>query len=1398
MPKEGTDASGAVLRWLHLSDLHLTAEEPWDRRATLQALVRHVKELKEQGLAPNWVFVTGDIAWSGKKAEYDQALRLFEELAKTLDLDLKQDFFVVPGNHDVDRGQVKGHESRLIKGLESQQEIEEVLRDPATMALLGRRLDAFYAFTERLFGPARGWRTDRPWRVDEREGAGIKVGILQLNSAWTSGSNEERTLFVGEAQVRDCLAEASDAQLRIALVHHPIADLVDVDRESLAALGAPEGVHLMLRGHLHRPSSISTASPDGHLGELAAGALYTTDSYPRRYLVTEVAPAQDLARVRFFSYSKGSRGFWAKDTHAYERAPEGVWEFQVGLASSAAEPAGEHRKTHRITAITRYRKAAAAVHGTVRLVGFADSRPRPNVQVPELFVPLRLTRPQEGGKKEKDWTTAGLLKALLAPRKRDRDRAARLVVLGGPGSGKTTLCRYAAVLIAGGATLEGVTVKGELLPLFLPFREYVLACEKKGQSLLDFLIDQAKNHLQLVLPEGFLEQALEEGRAVLLLDGLDEVGSAAERSTMCDRVKAFCTAYPQVPVLVTSRIAGYDEAPLSGRGEDGFLHLQLDPFNGDDLSQFVRNWYAVQEPLDPVARDRGVEELGSAFRADPRVRELARNPLLATLIALVHRFEAHLPGERAKLYELCVKTLLETWPAARKRRFEEIDEGLQRAYLEALAYRMQAARDAGEREVAIGRGELVGALVEIVEQRGTTGAAPEASRRMIERWVRFLEEGTGLLIEQRPGVFAFLHLSFLEYLAACALEREENLVDAISRRFKDQAWQEVCLLSIGRKATDKAFLDELYGNLAKRRGPERWSFLLRCLREEADFDDQQREAIVRGTGRALLNEHSENWSEVQDIFHEVVYLSLRHAEWAQTWVARELATTRGKALQAIVAMMQDQAGVIANLKARDDAGSAAAALLDFWPGSSPGRWAPGVVLPEEALAWGRKGIGELAGSRALTAMALGDERIAPGLLAGLIRTTADISAFGQTCAGSLAERPRPGGTGLPTVMKVEPGRARTIAVPLWPLSCLGENRDFDSYFDRNFNHDFGRNFNRCFTRKFIRDLTHALFWNFSHGLSRAYDRGFDRNLDFPFNKYYDQYFDRHYVLGFSRGSGADSEQGLNRLFDREFVLDVTGTTTEQVATLPAPNEVSRSEGLSRWRAVLKLRPSVKEVLSAMASCQAHLRAEIWTALATTVESAPVERGAYFGAGATTSRCSMPGTSSIAIFMKGQLAKYSPSTSPSAGPRRRPPGSGPEPTAGSRSSPVPHPPTGCRARSGTSAGCSTTRSRPSTVGRSTTRSSKGSRTPSGRAPRRRSPRSSGSSCRTGPRRSVPVPGAGGRPRPGAASRRPGRVGGRRRSLLGRRRPRRRAGQIGWHLALHLARQTDRPLARVRDR
>ncbi len=1169
------------VRWLHLSDCHFAADQRWHRRKTLTALLTQAEKLRAEGLAPDFVFLTGDVADTGKQAEYQQAELFCHALGEKLGLEPRESFFVVPGNHDVDRDAIGPGDRHILAALDDQVAVEEILDDRQTMNLLGRRLEGFYAFTERLLGPARAWRRDKPWRVEEREVGDLRVAVVQLNSAWTSGKDDSGGLVIGEAQAQEALTEAADAHLRVVLVHHPTADLRDFDRAPLDSRLAAGDVHFLLRGHLHRTGTTKHESPDGTLIELAAGATYVDGDWPQGFLLTEVDAGAGEGRVRYFGFSAKGKGFWAKDTLSYENLPDGIWTFALPQAlqfgdGTPSAASSELTDARRATATVRYRAAAAAVHGSVRFVGFADHRPRPNVTVPELFVPLRFEEGERtgGGDKPKSVTTPELLGHLLE--REDEDRARRVVVLGDPGSGKTTFCRFATTFLAGEAKLDGVDAGAEILPLFLAFRDYV---REKTRSLVDFLEEQARSQLQLALPDGFLEAALDDGRAVLLLDGLDEVGSVAEREEIRGRVQAFFRRWPKVPALVTSRVAGYEDAPLASTGAGACRHLRLAAFDDEDLKQFVAHWYAVQEPLDPRARDEGIADLLAAMDASPPVRELARNPMLATLIALVHRYEATLPGERAALYDICVKTLVETWPEARRTTFREIDSGLQRVYLEALAYRMQLSRsekpDRGilfeSQNVTIDRGELVRSLADVIVQRQGDAAGVEKVRGLVERWVDFLERGSGLLVEQRPGVFAFFHLSLMEYLAARGMDAAADTVEVVAERFGDPRWREVCLLAVGSKATEKTFLDRLFEQLRETDGG--WSFLLHCLREEAAFDDRQRATIVREVALLSLDRYPR---QDQQTLAELQRFSLRHAEWATTWLRQSVTTATGETLRGLVWLSQSRDKEWVDvLGARDDADRVAGDLLDFWPGSVVGRWVAATVSPERALEAGMTSSGELLVPRSLL---LGDAaaKLAPAFVLGHLRVASALETLAREAIDELADEERPGGRGLPAAVRILPA-SQVLALEVSATASVASNEEYD--FARYFAGDFARDFARYFARDFAR--------YFAGDFARYFARDFAR--------YFARYFARAFAGDFAR------------VFVPDFALDID---QEPRGPIEHPSAAISSPDLNAWsKAANAGDPDsfMKHVVKAFT----RLAAEGWIALMTTARRPEDERRVYF-------------------------------------------------------------------------------------------------------------------------------------------------------------------------------------------
>src|SRR6266545_1863185 len=395
-----------------------------------------------------------------------------------------------------------------------------------------------------------------------------------------------------------------------------------------------------------------------------------------------------------------------------------------------------------------------------------------------------------------------------------------LILLGDPGAGKTTFLKFLALTLATGqGALLGL---GELLPVLVPLAAYAEVLVGDDVSLLEFLAQYSRDRgVPLPLDE-ILEPALDKGKVLLLLDGLDEVRNPEHRHLLVDRVKHFYSFHKEAgnKFVLTSRIVGYREVRPEA---PGLAEATLVDLEEEEIEVFIERWTAALEraasgatavaEID-AARER--EELLAAVRGNPGVRALATNPLLLTILAVMKRQGVSLPERRAALYQTCVETLLRHWNLARSlsgRSVTVLDEVETLKILAPLALWMH--------ETAPGIGlvrewDLRRKLEALCRKRGD----PEAEGAA-RRFLHDIHEGTALLLDRGGGQYGFIHLTFQEYLAGTALaklaEQEVGpLVDALAEYVADAAWREVLLLAIGylgivqkRDGAAAAVLEEL-------------------------------------------------------------------------------------------------------------------------------------------------------------------------------------------------------------------------------------------------------------------------------------------------------------------------------------------------------------------------------------------------------------------------------------------------------------------------------------------------------------------------------------------------------------------------------------------------------------
>ncbi|MCP4426651.1 MAG: NACHT domain-containing protein, partial [Chloroflexi bacterium] len=346
-----------------------------------------------------------------------------------------------------------------------------------------------------------------------------------------------------------------------------------------------------------------------------------------------------------------------------------------------------------------------------------------------------------------------------------------LIVLGDPGAGKTTFLKYLALQLALG---QGESLGlSQRLPVLLPLSAYANALAEEDVPLNRFI---AHYYDDLGIEEplaAMLKAALERGGALLLLDGLDEVQSVVDRHTVINRVLDFFTYHKRLgnKFILTSRIVGYREVRSSATT---MSECTLVDFDEAEIEMFVTRWtaalenYAYNEPgVAAVEADQQRAELLHSVHHNPGVRQLAANPLLLTILALMKRQGVVLPERRVELYAQYVETLLKHWNLARgvgRPLIRDLDVGETLRVLEPLALWMH------ETSPGIGlvpRTEIEKHLQQIYEQRGSD--APQQSAQQLLRDAR---DYASLLLERGPGEYGFIHLTFQEYLAAVAIAQQ--------------------------------------------------------------------------------------------------------------------------------------------------------------------------------------------------------------------------------------------------------------------------------------------------------------------------------------------------------------------------------------------------------------------------------------------------------------------------------------------------------------------------------------------------------------------------------------------------------------------------------------------------
>jgi 3',5'-cyclic AMP phosphodiesterase CpdA len=328
-----------TITWLHIADLHFRLGQTYDASIVLRELLKDVAARSEQAdLRPDFIVVTGDVAFSGQPAEYDLACHFFDDLLRTTGLD-KEYLFVVPGNHDVNRSLISRGAQLLAGSLRDRDSVNAVLDTPGDRQLLLARLQNYGSFVNDYLDGHTRFDGENYFHVRTLALAGLQIAILGLNSAWLAhGGDEDRgKLVLGERQVREALDQASTADLKIALLHHPFDWLQDFDRQDCEALLSAH-CDFVLHGHVHSASTARITSPDSATQIFACGAGFEMREKMNRYNYVRLDLEAGQGTVFWRIWSDRGGGFWTQDAMTYRNAPDGTYTFPLPAPLRAPSP----------------------------------------------------------------------------------------------------------------------------------------------------------------------------------------------------------------------------------------------------------------------------------------------------------------------------------------------------------------------------------------------------------------------------------------------------------------------------------------------------------------------------------------------------------------------------------------------------------------------------------------------------------------------------------------------------------------------------------------------------------------------------------------------------------------------------------------------------------------------------------------------------------------------------------------------------------------------------------------------------------------------------------------------------------------------------------------------------
>jgi predicted transcriptional regulator len=420
------------------------------------------------------------------------------------------------------------------------------------------------------------------------------------------------------------------------------------------------------------------------------------------------------------------------------------------------------------------------------------------VNLENIFVPLRFKYANAQTESENVTDICGILE--------ENQRAA---ILAKPGGGKSTLIRRIALAYAypeRRLKVDDGLPDNKWFPIYIRCRDLGDDATKSIMKIIGSVATRAEITKYSQEFVALTENALQEGNALLLIDGLDEISNENYRVRFANQLRTFVATYPNTHLIITSRVAGF--RAVAGTLASYCEQYSIADFNKDQISSLSIKWH--QAVLGDAGSPEESKKVCDIIFAERRIMVLAENPLLLTTLLFVKRWVGYLPTKKCQLYAEMIKLLLVTWNAVAhdKLDIEETEPQLAYvAYSMTIKGKQTITKDELEHYINEAR-SLLPEILGYTSVSASTFITQVEDRSSLLIQVGLEENERGNLVES----YEFSHLSFQEYLTARSIAEgwvsgsaNTTPLNVLKSHMNEDHWKEVIPLTavlIGRNARE--------------------------------------------------------------------------------------------------------------------------------------------------------------------------------------------------------------------------------------------------------------------------------------------------------------------------------------------------------------------------------------------------------------------------------------------------------------------------------------------------------------------------------------------------------------------------------------------------------------------